>query len=111
MTSKPRLFLLNSWFEYLDSGRYYNAYMNFFTSYVQEKGIPGVLEDFIFSHKANLGTDAHFPIDKRPQMLNRFFAGLLHPLIHTGYGAEFDLPGMIVEGKTRSITSILHETH
>lgn len=32
------------------------------------------------------------------RMLNRFLAGLLHPLIHTGYGAEFGLLGMVAEG-------------
>ncbi|OBZ73399.1 hypothetical protein A0H81_07066 [Grifola frondosa] len=31
-------------------------------------------------------------------MLNRFLAGILHPLIHTGYGCEFGLLGMIAEG-------------
>lgn len=31
-------------------------------------------------------------------MLDRFLSGLLHPMIHTGYGAEFRLPGMVVEG-------------
>ncbi|PCH34665.1 hypothetical protein WOLCODRAFT_139493 [Wolfiporia cocos MD-104 SS10] len=32
------------------------------------------------------------------QMLSRWMAGLLHPLIHTGYGAEFGLLGMLAEG-------------
>jgi len=31
-------------------------------------------------------------------MLDRFFAGLVHPLIHYGHGAEFGVPGMAVEG-------------
>lgn len=39
-------------------------------------------------------------------MLNRFLAGVLHPIIHTGYGAEFGLPGMLVEG-THSDLSVL----
>ena len=77
--------------------------MNFFTSYVQEKGFSVALEDFIFSPKANLGTNestkAQLPIEKQPRMLSRFLTGVLHPTIHIGYGAEFNLPGMIVEGK------------
>ena len=73
--------------------------MNFFTGYVQEKGISATLENFIFSPKANLGTNVQLAVDKQPQMLNRFLAGVLHPMIHTGYGAEFNLLGMIVEGK------------
>jgi hypothetical protein len=86
--------------------------MNFFTCHVQEKGFSVVLEDFIFSPKANLGTNeskkAQLPVDKQPLMLSRLLAGILHPMIHTGYGAEFNLPGMIVEGKSHQ-TQYLHE--
>ena len=31
-------------------------------------------------------------------MLARYHGGFLHPLIHIGYGTEFNLPGMVVEG-------------
>jgi len=82
--------------------------MKFFTCYVQEKGISCALEDFIFSPKANFGT---ISIETKPQMLSRFLAGILHPLIHTGYGAEFNLPGMIVEGKTGSHLEFTRNTH
>lgn len=83
--------------------------MNFFTCYVQEKGFSAALEDFIFSPKANLGTnEAQLPVDKQPHMLSRLLTGVLHPMIHTGYGAEFYLPGMIVEGKAHQ-TEYLHQ--
>ena len=36
---------------------------------------------------------------KQPEMLTRFFAALIHPLIHTGLGVEFNLPGIFAEGK------------
>lgn len=36
-------------------------------------------------------------------MLNRFMAALLHPLIHTGYGVEFNIPGLVVEGETYTL--------
>ncbi|KAF9015726.1 hypothetical protein BDQ17DRAFT_1386409 [Cyathus striatus] len=52
---------------------YYNAYLKFFTSEVKAKGAATVLE-------------------------NRFVEGLIHPLIHTGYGFEFGLPGLVAEG-------------
>lgn len=84
--------------EHLGDERYYQAYRAFFTRFIQDKGIPAAVEEFIFSHKANLGPDPNLSIDKRPQMLDRFLSGLLHPIIHTGYGAEFWLPGMVVEG-------------
>ena len=98
---------------YLDPYRYFNAYMNFFRSYVQERGFSvALVEDFIFSPKANLGTNestkAQLPIDKQPRMLSRFLTGVLHPTIHIGHGAEFNLPRMIVEGKDHQ-TQYLHE--
>lgn len=31
-------------------------------------------------------------------MLNRFLMGVVHPIIHAGYGCEFGLPGMVAEG-------------
>ncbi|KAF8896871.1 hypothetical protein CPB84DRAFT_1781641 [Gymnopilus junonius] len=79
--------------EYLGDDRYMNSFIfqllhTFFTSYVKEKG-------------GNLGSGSvkgDLPKEKQPQMLSRFFSGVLHPLIHTGYGAEFTLPGMVVEG-------------
>ena len=91
--------------------------MNFFSSYVQENGFSVALEDFIFSPKANLGIDetdeAQLPVDRQPRMLSRLLTGVLHPLIHTGYGAEFNLPGMIVEGKAHQIKYIFftRKTH
>jgi len=75
--------------EHLSDERYYDAYLNFFTDQVRAHGIDKTLEKFIFSRKYNVGKKA---------MLGLFLAGLLHPMIHTGYGAEFDLPGIFIEG-------------
>ncbi len=53
-----------------------------------------VLEEFVFSPSANVS-----PVGKKqPAMLKRLLSGLVHPIIHTGYGLEFGLPGMTVEG-------------
>ena len=82
-----------------NSNRYFNAYMQFFTLYIKEHGISKALEEFIFSRRSNLGSDTLSP-DKQPQMLSRFLSGVVHPLIHTGYGAEFRIPGMAVEGNS-----------
>jgi len=63
--------------------------MEFFAAAVLEKGISAVLELYLFSPEAN----------KPPKrMLNRFLSGVLHPVIHVGYGCEFGLPGMVAEG-------------
>ncbi|KAK0451420.1 uncharacterized protein EV420DRAFT_716756 [Desarmillaria tabescens] len=53
-----------------------------------------VLEEFVFSPSANVSSAG----DKQPAMLKRLLSGLVHPIIHTGYGLEFGLPGMVVEG-------------
>ncbi|KAF8151662.1 hypothetical protein B0H34DRAFT_728509 [Crassisporium funariophilum] len=95
--------------EHLGDDEYFQAYMEFFTCHIKDKGITWVLEEFIFSRKANLGTSsakAQMPADKQPQMLSRFLGGVLHPMIHTGYGAEFNLPGMIVEGLAETAVHI-----
>ncbi|KZT63363.1 hypothetical protein DAEQUDRAFT_719501 [Daedalea quercina L-15889] len=76
-------------YEHLGDEDYYNTYMNYFASAIRENGISAVLEQYLFSPEAN----------KAPRMmLNRFLSGVLHPIIHVGYGCEFGLPGMVAEG-------------
>ena len=78
------------------ANRYYNAYLKYFTQVVQsKKDLWAVLEEYLFDPKMNF--DSTRGADQ-PEMLNRFFDGLIHPMIHTGYGVEFGVPGMIVEG-------------
>ena len=74
--------------------RYYQAYLEFFTAEVKNKSFNTILEEYIFAPKANFVEGD----GKQPEMLTRFFAGLLHPLIHTGLGVEFNLPGICAEG-------------
>ena len=75
---------------------FYAAYLKFFSNVLLDKGAAWTLEEYIFSPKANIeppkagGEPMH--------MVNRFLSGVIHPLIHTGYGAEFGLFGMFVEG-------------
>ena len=56
----------------------------------------GVLEKYIFSREFNF--DNKLNDAEQPRMLDRFVGGLLHPVIHTGYGYEFGLPGIVAEG-------------
>lgn len=76
--------------------RYYSAYLKFFTTELLAKGAAAVLEEYIFSPKANIELPA--PDQPPMQMLSRFLAGVIHPFIHTGYGAEFGQLGMLAEG-------------
>ena len=75
--------------------RYYQAYLEFFKAEVKTKSFDMILEEYIFAPNANFVEGA----TKQPEMLNRFFAALIHPLIHTGLGVEFNLPGIFAEGK------------
>lgn len=83
----------------LDSSqiRYFRAYAAFFTKAHTKHGLDGVLEKYIFSTHANWVEHVKENKDQ-PQMVNRLFSGVLHPLIHVGYGIEFNSPGMVVEG-------------
>jgi hypothetical protein len=56
---------------------------------IQQEGVAAVVEKYVFSKAAN---------EPRPQMLGRLLGGITHPMIHTGYGLEFCLPGMVAEG-------------
>lgn len=76
--------------------RYWKAYLAFFSKVVLEKGAAVALEEHIFSPKANF--DPAREGKNQPEMLNRFVSSLLHPMIHTGYGVEFGLLGMVAEG-------------
>jgi hypothetical protein len=81
--------------------RYYGAYLAFFTDVIKAKGATAAVEEYIFSKKANFEPEG----SKKPHpgMFDRFLGGLLHPMIHTGFGLEFGLPGMTAEGNTNLV--------
>ncbi|KIJ13025.1 hypothetical protein PAXINDRAFT_170906 [Paxillus involutus ATCC 200175] len=82
--------------EHLGDENFYQSYVTFFSKQIDEKGAAGTLEEFVFSEKYNFqnGRD----VESQPEMLSRFVDGLLHPMIHAGYGVEFGLKGMLAEG-------------
>jgi hypothetical protein len=61
---------------------------------LKEKSFAALLEEYVFG----IGANVHASAEKHPAILNRFLAGLLHPMIHTGFGVEFSLPGTFAEG-------------
>ncbi|KAG6890178.1 hypothetical protein C0995_010883 [Termitomyces sp. Mi166 len=89
----PEAITRDNFVKFLGDSRFYTAYRQFFTEAVQSKGLWDVLEEFVFSKNMNFGDSG-----TGPEMFNRFLDGLVHPLIHIGYGVEFGLPGMVVEG-------------
>ncbi|TFK60287.1 hypothetical protein BDN72DRAFT_905098 [Pluteus cervinus] len=95
-----------NWMKHLGDETYYDAYLRFFTDVVQKQGTAASLQHYLFSHQANVGAQGND--EEHPNMLNRLHSGLLHPLIHTGYGVEFGLPGMVVEGLAQTA---VHKTN
>lgn len=65
---------------------YYSNYVDFFQQELQNYGVKRGLEIYIFEQDPKLGFYA------------RFLSGVYHPLIHLGYGIEFNYPLMIAEG-------------
>ncbi|KAF8439791.1 hypothetical protein L210DRAFT_3504231 [Boletus edulis BED1] len=82
--------------DHLEDENYYQAYVDFFSKQLSEKGAALTLEEFVFSEKYNFqeGRDTN----TQPKMLVRLMDGVLHPMIHAGYGVEFGLKGMLAEG-------------
>ncbi|KAJ3730570.1 hypothetical protein C8R42DRAFT_650555 [Lentinula raphanica] len=89
--------------EHLRDEKYYNAYLEFFTEsiLVQKREISSVLEEFVFAsqtRRTDLNAERKSGGSLQPLLQVTFFEGLLHALIHVGYGLELGLPGMIIEG-------------
>ncbi|KAI6040216.1 hypothetical protein EDC04DRAFT_3111263 [Pisolithus marmoratus] len=80
--------------DHLGDGRYYKGYVTFLSQEIDEKGIPIVLEKYIFSSRFQYQEGA----SSRPEMLSRFMLSVFHALIHVGHGLEFGLKGMVAEG-------------
>ncbi|KAF9259180.1 hypothetical protein L218DRAFT_1004149 [Marasmius fiardii PR-910] len=73
------------------------------SSQVTENGGPRTLEDYVFSSNANFGNKNK--AGRYPEMLCRIQSGIMHGHIHVGYGAEFGLPGMYIEGLAEAAVS------
>ncbi|KAG2346149.1 hypothetical protein BDR05DRAFT_878666 [Suillus weaverae] len=85
--------------EHLGDERFYSAYSDFFALELGKKGFARTFGEYIFAPSANYLAEPQPEGDgHHPEMLARFIGGLFHPLIHTGYGAEFGLLGMSAEG-------------
>ncbi|EIN04883.1 hypothetical protein PUNSTDRAFT_75682 [Punctularia strigosozonata HHB-11173 SS5] len=74
---------------------YYRAYLDFFVDAIKRDGVAATLKTYLFSYRYNFGDGT---LGSRPYMLDRFVAGVIHPLIHVGYGVEFGIPGILAEG-------------
>ncbi|EAW14773.1 questin oxidase family protein [Aspergillus clavatus NRRL 1] len=73
--------------QHLGKEKHYPNYLAFFQQEIDKRGVGDVLNEYLFSGTENA-----------ENMLSRLFGGLLHPLIHLGFGIEFDQPAIIAEG-------------
>jgi hypothetical protein len=81
--------------DHLGDEDYFQAYLKYFSDELLANGNFKTLENYLYSKKAN-SKEQERPL----AMFSRFLGGLLHPAIHTGYGLEFGLPGMVAEGES-----------
>ncbi|KAI0192433.1 hypothetical protein F4808DRAFT_443144 [Astrocystis sublimbata] len=65
----------------------YSNYLSFFEAEIETKGWEAVVQEHCFSRSANAD-----------YMLAQLFEGVFHPLIHLGFGVEFQLPSIVAEG-------------
>ncbi|KAI0739605.1 hypothetical protein C8Q80DRAFT_1222014 [Daedaleopsis nitida] len=88
----------NFW-KHVGKREFYNSYLEYFRSLLVKKDVTEVIEEYIFSAKANVGGPG---VDGSPRLLNRFLASIVHPMIHTSCGLEFGILGLVAEGLAQS---------
>nr|GAT48366.1 predicted protein [Mycena chlorophos] len=80
---------VGNWTERLGEWSAYGSYLAFFESQVAAHGVEKTLVDYVLAPKAN-GNGA--------KMLGRFLAGVVHPLLHVGFGIEFGQNKLVAAG-------------
>ncbi|KAG9229999.1 hypothetical protein BJ875DRAFT_537404 [Amylocarpus encephaloides] len=65
----------------------YSNFLAFFEQEIDAKGWKAVLNKYCFSRTPFADT-----------MLSQLYEGLYHPIIHLGFGVEFDQPSLVAEG-------------
>lgn len=76
---------------YLGKEQYYHDFLVFFQKEIEAKTWQGVLNEYLFARD-----------ERAEDLLARMYAGFLHPIIHTGFGIEFQQPAIIAEGMAQA---------
>jgi len=71
---------------YLGQEKYYHDFLVFFQDEFDKNGWENVLNEYVFKGD-----------ERADDLLVRMFAGFLHPIIHLGFGVEFQQPAIIAE--------------
>jgi hypothetical protein len=81
---------------YLGREEYYHDFLVFFQDEIDKKGWEDVLNEYVFKGD-----------ERADDLLVRMFAGFLHPIIHLGFGIEFQQPAIIAEALAQAC---VHDT-
>ncbi|OJJ48527.1 hypothetical protein ASPZODRAFT_62885 [Penicilliopsis zonata CBS 506.65] len=65
---------------------HYPNFLAFFQVEIANKGVEHVLNEYLFAED-----------ERAEDLLIRLFSGLLHPIIHLGFGVEFNQPAIVAE--------------
>lgn len=91
----------DNWGDHLGRPSHYWTYLHFFEHKLQERGMGGVLEEYVFSAEANEGGR---------EMLSRWYGGVLHAAIHFGYAVETDVVGVAAEAMAMAAVTAARHT-
>ncbi|KAK5311540.1 hypothetical protein LTR93_011693 [Exophiala xenobiotica] len=72
--------------DYLDDPAQYSNYLAYFQGEVDNKGVKAALEEHLFAN------DEH-----ASRILIRWFASIMHPVLHLGYALEYGQPALVAE--------------
>ncbi|KAL0482620.1 oxidoreductase [Acrasis kona] len=82
----------SNWTKFLNDEFAYTDYANFFLEQISKNGLKQTFEKYAFSEP----------------LFNRLTSGIFHPLIHVGYGLEFENELMMAEGLAMTAVHIDH---
>jgi hypothetical protein len=82
--------------KYLQKEKHYNDFLAFFQKEMEKKSWQDVLNEYVFAGD-----------ERADDMFGRMFAGFFHPIIHLGFGIEFNQPAIIAEALAQAAT---HDT-
>jgi hypothetical protein len=69
-----------------DKEKYYHDWLVFFQGEIEKKGWHKVINEYLLAGD-----------DRANDLLARLYSGFLHPLIHLGFGVEFEQPAIVAE--------------
>lgn len=75
-----------TWRKCLGKQEYYTDFLRYFQHEMESKGWQTVVNEYLFTRD-----------ERAEDLLVRLFGGFMHPLIHLGFGVEFEQPAIMCE--------------